>query len=250
MTSIRLENVHVDIPIYGRGTNSLKQTFLRKATGGKLARNGGLVSVKALDNINLVLGDGDTLGLVGHNGAGKTTLLRVMAGVYPPTQGAIQTYGRISPIFDVSLGMSADATGFENIRICGMIWGLSRQQIEAGIEDIAEFSELGDFLNVPVRTYSAGMLMRLSFAIATLQQPDILLIDEVIGVGDSSFRQKARQRLLTIAKAAHIVVVSSHADDILRQLCKQVLWLKQGTNAMLGPTDEVLAAYRESMAVR
>ena len=250
MTSVRLEHVHVDIPIYGLGANSLKQTVLRKATGGDLNRKGGGVSVKALDDINLVLGDGDTLGLVGHNGAGKTTLLRAMAGVYPPTRGAIHTQGRVSPLLDVSLGMSADATGIENIRICGMLWGLNQRQIADGIEDVTEFSELGNFLNMPVRTYSAGMLMRLSFAIATLQQPDILLIDEVIGVGDSAFMQKARQRLMTIAEAANIVVVSSHADGILRQLCKQVLWMKQGAIAMLGPADEVLAAYRESVLGR
>lgn len=246
MASVVLDNVGVEIPIYGIGAHSLKQTFLRKAAGGAFGNAGSVVTVKALSNINLELSDGDSVGLIGHNGAGKTSLLRTIAGVYPPTQGEVRTSGRISPIFDISLGMSIDATGIENIRICGALWGLAKNEIEDGIADIAAFSELGDYLEVPVRTYSAGMLLRLSFAIATLRQPEILLVDEIIGVGDVSFMEKAQQRLMKIVKGSHILVVSSHSGEIISQLCNQVIWLEQGSVVMHGPAQEVLSAYYEA----
>jgi len=243
MASISLSNASVEIPVFAVGNNSLKTILLRKAVGGRFARAGSNLIVNALNNLNIEIRDGERIGLVGQNGAGKTTLLRVLAGVYPPTSGAVQVIGRVSPMFDISLGMSVDSTGIENVRVCGMLWGLSRAEIADGIEDIIEFTELGDYLNIPVRTYSAGMLLRLSFAIATLRQPEILLIDEIIGVGDASFMAKAKARLDRIASRAQILVVSSHLDDIIRDLCEKAIWLDKGTVAAFGTVNDVLAAY-------
>ena len=243
MAHIALNNASVEIPVYAVGNNSLKTTLLRKAVGGRFGQTGSNLIITALSGIDLEICDGDRVGLIGHNGSGKTTLLRVLAGVYPPTRGEVNVVGRVSPMFDISLGMSIDATGIENVKICGALWGLSRQEIEAGINDIVEFTELGDYLKIPVRTYSSGMLLRLSFAIATLRQPEILLLDEVIGVGDADFMKKAQDRLQKIAGQARILVVSSHSDDIIRRLCTKAIWLTQGTVGAFGEVDAVLGAY-------
>jgi ABC-2 type transport system ATP-binding protein/lipopolysaccharide transport system ATP-binding protein len=150
-------------------------------------------------------------------------------------------------MFDISLGMSPDATGMENIRICGALWGLSQAEIADSIDEIVDFTELGDYLKIPVRTYSAGMLLRLSFAIATLRQPEILLLDEIIGVGDASFMAKAKARLEKLADRARIVVLSSHIDFIIRDFCKKVIWLDKGSIAAFGPVEDVLAAYKATV---
>jgi ABC-type polysaccharide/polyol phosphate transport system ATPase subunit len=247
MASITLSNASVEIPVFAVGNYSLKTTLLRKAVGGKFAHAGSNLMIDALNDVSLELRNGDRIGLVGQNGAGKTTLLRVLAGVYPPTSGAVQIIGRVSPMFDISLGMSPDSTGIENIKVCGALWGLSRAEIAAGIDDIVEFTELGDYLKIPVRTYSAGMLLRLSFAIATLRQPEILLLDEIIGVGDASFMARAKARLDKIVSRAQILVVSSHSDKIIRDLCDKVIWLDKGSLAAFGAVDEVLAAYKASV---
>jgi ABC-type polysaccharide/polyol phosphate transport system ATPase subunit len=247
MASITLSNASVEIPVFAVGNYSLKTTLLRKAVGGKFAHAGSNLMIDALNDVSLELRNGDRIGLVGQNGAGKTTLLRVLAGVYPPTSGAVQIIGRVSPMFDISLGMSPDSTGIENIKVCGALWGLSRAEIAAGIDDIVEFTELGDYLKIPVRTYSAGMLLRLSFAIATLRQPAILLLDEIIGVGDASFMARAKARLDKIVSRAQILVVSSHSDKIIRDLCDKVIWLDKGSIAAFGAVDEVLASYKASV---
>jgi ABC-2 type transport system ATP-binding protein/lipopolysaccharide transport system ATP-binding protein len=247
MASISLRNVSVDIPVFAVGNTSLKTALLRKAVGGKFAHAGSNVIINALNDISIEARDGDRIGLVGHNGAGKTTLLRVLAGVYPPTSGRAETIGRVSPMFDISLGMTPDSTGIENIKVCGALWGLSQAEIAAGIDDVIEFTELDEYLNIPVRTYSAGMLLRLSFAIATLRQPDILLLDEIIGVGDASFMAKAKARLEKIVRQAQILVVSSHSDIIIRDLCEKAIWLDKGHVAAFGAVDDVLAAYKASV---
>jgi ABC-type polysaccharide/polyol phosphate transport system ATPase subunit len=247
MASIILSNACVEIPVFAVGNNSLKTTLLRKAVGGKFAQAGSNLVIDALNDVSIEVRDGERIGLVGQNGAGKTTLLRVMAGVYPPTSGTVHVTGRVSPMFDISLGMSPDSTGIENIKVCGALWGLSRAEIAEGIDDIFEFTELGDYLKIPVRTYSAGMLLRLAFAIATLRQPEILLLDEIIGVGDASFMAKAKARLQKIVSRAQILVVSSHSDHIIRDLCEKAIWLDKGSIAAFGAVDEVLAAYKASV---
>jgi ABC-2 type transport system ATP-binding protein len=247
VASITLSNASVEIPVFAVGNNSLKTTLLRKAVGGRFAQTGSNLIINALNDVSMKARDGDRIGLVGQNGAGKTTLLRVLAGVYPPTSGKVQVIGRVSPMFDISLGMSPDSTGMENIRVCGALWGLSRAEIAAEIDDIVEFTELGDYLKIPVRTYSAGMLLRLSFAIATLRQPEILLLDEIIGVGDARFMAKAKARLAKIVDRAQILVVSSHSDSIIRDFCEKVIWLDKGIVAAYGPVDDVLAAYKATV---
>jgi ABC-type polysaccharide/polyol phosphate transport system ATPase subunit len=243
MSTIQLKNVSVDIPIYDVANSSLRKTILGRAVGGRFSEVGSHVIVRALKNISFEANDGDRIGIVGQNGSGKTTLLRALSGVYTPTSGQVFVSGRVSPMFDASLGMAADATGLENIRICGTLWGLSRQQIEASLDDITQFTELGDYLKMPVRTYSQGMLLRLAFAIATVREPDIFLIDEVIGVGDANFYQKAFARLLALVQKSRILFVASHANAIIRQLCNKAIWLHSGTLIAYGDVESVLAAY-------
>lgn len=247
MAEITVEHAFVEIPVQGVGGDSLKTLLLRRAVGGRLAKTGSGVLVSALSDISFEARDGDRIGLVGHNGAGKTSLLRMLAGVYPPTRGRVRVTGRISPMLNVSLGMSHEATGIENVRICGALWGLSREEIDASLDEVVQFTELGDYLNMPVRTYSSGMLMRLAFAIATMRQPEVLLIDEVIGTGDAAFVEKARARLERIAIDARILVLSSHSPAILEQLCNRAIWLKEGAIAAHGSLDEILPAYAEAM---
>jgi ABC-2 type transport system ATP-binding protein/lipopolysaccharide transport system ATP-binding protein len=206
------------------------------------------VSVSALKNISFEARHGDRIALVGNNGSGKSTLLRVLSEVYPPTRGSIEIIGRISPLFDATLGMSMDATGWDNIHMCGRLWGLTRSQVEESIPDIVEFTELGDYLSVPVRTYSTGMMLRLAFAIATVRAPEVMLIDEVIGVGDLRFFAKAFARLRSVVERSSILFVASHADDILRQLCNKAIWLQNGSLMAYGEINEVIAAYRGAAA--
>jgi ABC-type polysaccharide/polyol phosphate transport system ATPase subunit len=172
-------------------------------------------------------------------------LLRALADVYPPTSGTIDVKGRVSTMFDATLGMYEDSTGFENVRVSGILWGLSRAEIQASMDDIIQFTELGDYLNLPLRTYSTGMKLRLAFAIATLRSPDILLLDEVIGVGDAGFYQKAHSRLQSLVSRSRILVVASHADTIIQQLCNKAIWLRNGELVAYGDVGEILDAYRK-----
>jgi ABC-type polysaccharide/polyol phosphate transport system ATPase subunit len=243
MPTIELSDVSVDIPVYDVAGSSLRRALLGRAVGGRFAESGTHVVVKALKNITFDAHDGDRVGLVGQNGSGKTTLLRVLSGVYPPTTGSVSVSGRVSPMFDTNLGMADDATGFENVRISGALWGLTRRQIDASMDDIIQFTELGDYLKMPVRTYSQGMHLRLAFAIATLREPDILLLDEVIGVGDAGFYQKAFARLLNLVQKSRILFVASHANEMIRRLCNKAIWLHKGSLIIYGDVDKVLNAY-------
>jgi ABC-2 type transport system ATP-binding protein/lipopolysaccharide transport system ATP-binding protein len=168
----------------------------------------------------------------------------VLSSVYPPTAGRVYVNGHVSPMFDATLGMNMDATGYENIYMSGTIWGLSRAQITSSIDEIVEFTELGEYLDVPVRTYSNGMMLRLAFAIATVRDPEIMLIDEVIGVGDQKFFSKAFARLQGVVQRSQILFVASHSDDILRLLCNKAIWLEHGTLMQYGDFETVVAAYR------
>jgi ABC-2 type transport system ATP-binding protein/lipopolysaccharide transport system ATP-binding protein len=248
VASIVVKNVSVDIPIYDVSSASLRKMVLSRAIGGRFAQAGSHVSVSALKNISFEAHHGDRVALVGNNGSGKSTLLRVLSEVYPPTTGSVEVTGRISPLFDATLGMTMDANGWDNIRMCGRLWGLTRAQVEQSIPDIVEFTELGDYLSVPVRTYSTGMVLRLAFAIATVRAPDVLLIDEVIGVGDLKFFAKAFDRLQGVVERSSILFVASHADDILRLLCNKAIWLQNGTLMAYGEINEVIAAYRGAQA--
>ncbi len=244
MTAIYVRDVSVDIPVYDVGASSLRSAMLTRTVGGRFAKAGSHVIVNALKNVSFEAHDGDRVALVGNNGSGKSTLLRVLSDVYPPTRGEVRVEGRVSPMFDAMLGMSMDATGIENIRICGRIWGLTAAETENSIADITEFTELGDYLDVPVRTYSTGMMLRLAFAIATARNPEILLLDEIIGVGDAAFFGKAFNRLKSVVQRSRILFVASHADAILKLLCNKALWLQQGSLIEFGDIDDVIASYR------
>ncbi len=243
MAAIIVKDLSVDIPIFDVASASLKKLVLRKAIGGQVAQEGSHVVINALKSVSFEAHDGDRIGLVGSNGSGKTTLLRVLAGIYPPASGLVEVDGRVSPMFDNSLGMNMDATGLENVRICGMLWGLTPRQIEGSIDDIADFTELGSYLSMPVRTYSTGMQLRLAFAIVTARDPEILLLDESIGVGDANFFQKAQARLQRFISRSRILIIASHADPIIRQFCDKALWLHNGTLMDCGDVDAVLTAY-------
>jgi ABC-2 type transport system ATP-binding protein len=242
LVAIIFDDVSVDIPIYDISRASLKKTLLGRTIGGRFAQSGSHVTVKALKNLTFEAHDGDRIALVGDNGSGKSTLLRVASKVYPPTGGRVAITGNISPMFDAMLGMNMDATGLENIQIAGTIWGLTRAQIKNCVDDIVEFTELGDYLKVPVRTYSNGMMLRLAFAIATARDPEILLIDEIIGVGDAGFFSKAFGRLRRFAQRSRILIIASHTDELIRQLCDKAIWLSQGSLVRYEEIETVLAA--------
>jgi homopolymeric O-antigen transport system ATP-binding protein len=239
MSSIRLENVTVDFPIYSSSNRSVKQLVLSVGTGGRIAREAGKrIIVRALENISLEVKDGDRLGLIGPNGSGKTTLLRVMAGVYEPVQGSYWCDGRITPLFDPQLGMDIEATGFENIIVRGLYMGMRREEIEAKLPEIAAFTELGDYLAMPVRTYSSGMMLRLAFAVSTCVAPEILLMDEWIAVGDPGFLAKAQRRMDEFVTQSSILVLATHNWDLLTQVCNRVIQLDSGhIKAMGTPAD-------------
>ena len=242
MVAIILDDVSIDIPIYDVSRASLRKALLGRTIGGRFAQSGSHVTVNALKNICFEAHDGDRIALVGDNGSGKSTLLRVASRVYPPTSGRISIVGNISPLFDATLGMSMDATGLENIQIAGTIWGMTRAEVKNSVDDITEFTELGDYLKVPVRTYSNGMMLRLAFAIATARDPEILLIDEIIGVGDATFFGKAFTRLQRLAQRSRILMVAAHQDDLLCRLCEKAIWLNRGNLVLYDNIQSVLAA--------
>jgi ABC-type polysaccharide/polyol phosphate transport system ATPase subunit len=248
VAAIFLKNVGIDIPIYDVSQASLKKALLGRTIGGRFAQSGTFLTVNALKNLNFEAHDGDRIALVGDNGAGKSTLLRVIAHVYPPSSGSVHVVGKVSPMFDTTLGINMDATGLENIQIAGTIWGMTRAQIKNNIDDIIDFTELGDYLKIPIRTYSTGMLLRLAFAIATVRDPEILLIDEVIGVGDAGFFEKAFARLLKLVERSRILMVAAHQDDILRRLCNKAVWLSHGSLVAYGEIESVLTARRNQNA--
>ena len=243
-----LREVALDIPIFDVSARSLKKRVMRLGRRNRIAEDStGIVVVRALKGVNLRLTAGDRLGLIGHNGAGKSTLLRVMAGIYVPTAGDVSITGKAVPLLDISLGMDDQSSGRQNIRLRGLLLGMSDEEIEAKTEDIAEFTELGDYLDLPLRTYSSGMRVRLAFAISTAVEADILLLDEVLGVGDASFQEKANKRLQDLHARAEIVVLAIHSSDTIRKTCNKVLWIERGKVKMFGKVDEVVSAYDKHM---
>jgi ABC-2 type transport system ATP-binding protein/lipopolysaccharide transport system ATP-binding protein len=243
-TELTLQNVSVSFPIYQGGSRSLKKRLLFRGTGGQIASDANhRLVVEALRNVTLSLTAGDRVALVGSNGAGKTTLLRVMAGVYEPFAGDVISCGRISPMFDISLGIDSEISGYDNIRLRGLILGLTADEIETRMPDIVEFTELGDYLDIPVRTYSSGMMTRLTFAVATCFSPEILLMDEWIMAGDAGFLAKAQHRIRSFVERANILVLASHSLEICRQWCTKAVWMERGEIKMQGDIETVLAAY-------
>lgn len=248
MASLNVKNVSLDYPLVGIGHRSLKNQLLRAATGGVISSGGRIPVVQALRNICFDLQEGDRLGLIGHNGAGKSTLLKVLAGIYEPTTGVVVAEGKIVSTLNISLGMEVEATGIENIIIRGLLLGMRRSEIDKKIDEIAEFTELGEYLDMPVRIYSSGMLTRLAFATVTSMDSDILLMDEVIGTGDAAFIEKAERRLGEFINRSKIVALASHSNDMIRKFCTKAVLLEHGCSVAIGPVDEMLALYELRVA--
>lgn len=247
MASITLHQVDVDFPVFTSRSRGLLNLLFRYAKQEQRRVEAvGLsgVMVHALTNLSLQLDPGARLGLVGRNGAGKTTLLRVLSGAYEPSAGHILTEGRISSLTDIMLGMDLDASGYDNIVLRGIVMGLNRRQSIELIPDIEAFTELGDYLALPVRAYSQGMLLRLAFAVSTAVTPDILLMDEMIGAGDARFLQKAQERISNLIDRVSILVVASHNEAILKEFCKTGLFLDEGRIVYSGTIEKCLEMYR------
>lgn len=241
--SIETQNAYVDFPIFDAKTRSLKKAFLGKA-GGAIGRNDSdVVVVEALRDITLSLKEGDRVGLVGHNGAGKSTLLRLLSGIYEPTRGSALVRGRVAPVFDLGVGMDPEISGYENILIRGMFMGMTRKQMLAKVDEIAEFTELGEYLNMPLRTYSTGMRVRIALGVVTSIDPEILLLDEGIGAVDADFMKKARTRLQALVERSGILVFASHSNEFLAQLCDRAIWIDHGQIRMSGGIEEVVRSY-------
>lgn len=228
-SSIVAEGIVVEFPIYENSHRSLKKAVLNLTTGGRIGQDAGRHTVvRALDDLNFCFSDGERIGLVGHNGSGKTTLLRTLTGVYEPVRGRLRVRGRIASLLDVSMGLDPDATGFENIYLRGILDGLKPARIRSKVDEIADFSDLGDYLNLPVRTYSSGMMLRLAFSMSTSIEADILIMDEWLSVGDADFKAKAAQRLEMLVGNASIVVIASHEPALVQRVCTRKISLEHG----------------------
>ncbi len=245
-SSINVDNLSIDYPILGVNGRSFKRHLLKISTGGLINVSESKVVIKALRNVSFKLEHGDRLALVGHNGAGKSTLLRTLAGIYKAKQGVVETTGKISTLLNLSFGMSEFATGYENITIRCLMLGIARSQLKRITKEIEVFSELGDFLKMPIKTYSNGMRLRLAFALSTAFNAEILLIDEAVGAGDKSFREKAHFRLKNFVKSAHILVLASHSPQLASQFCNKALWLEHGQVKAFGDFEQVNKAYMQS----
>jgi len=241
---IEFNNACVDFPIYNANSRSLKNRLLNVATGGQLNTDAqGRVLVRALEGLTFTLNDGDRIGIVGHNGAGKSTLLRLLSGVYFPSAGSVKIEGEVGSLIDISLGIDHEATGRENIYIRGSLLGMSRKTISTQMEEIIEFSELGDFIDMPVRTYSTGMHLRLAFAVSTIVQPEILLMDEWLSVGDEGFKLKAKLRMNDLVRKTNILIIASHSKEQILQTCNRAIWLEHGKIVMDDDAAKVAEAY-------
>ena len=243
---VSLDRVMISFPVYQGGSRSLKKRVLFHGSAGRIGRDASdQVVIEALRDVSLVLAAGDRVALIGANGAGKTTLLRAIAGIYEPVHGEVVTRGRISPMFDINLGIDADLSGFDNIRLRALLLGLAPAEIERRLPEIVEFTELGDYLEMPVRTYSAGMILRLSFAVATCFEPEILLMDEWILAGDAHFMSKAEARVRSFVERARVMVLASHNLELCSRWCTKGIWLDQGSVREQGPIDQVVKRYRD-----
>ena len=247
MPYIALENVFVEFPVKVR-SNGISQRKLGNArsVGGRIVREAGRVHVRALDDISLTVESGQRLGVIGHNGAGKSTLLRVLAGIIGPTRGTVSAEGKIACIFSTSAGMNGNATGLENIFLRGLMLGLSRNEIESRVHEIADLCGLGEFLHLPINTYSAGMRARLAFAITTSIDPEILILDEWIGAGDQQFSSTAKEKVISMVEQSSLLILASHRRKTIEDYCDRAVWLVHGRITASGTPSEVFDAYEEA----
>ncbi|MBS0988159.1 ABC transporter ATP-binding protein [Acetobacter okinawensis] len=243
MTFLDVSNVSIDFPLYHSDSRSLKKTILKSTSARFSSDTKNRTSLLALKDISFTLNPNDRLGLVGSNGAGKTTLLRTLSGIYQPRQGEITIDGRITSLLDPNQGMNMDLTGRENILLRSCFLGLNKKETHDFSEDVINFSGLNEFIELPIRSYSSGMVVRLGFAMATAFAPEILLMDEWILAGDAAFLDKARDRVENMVSAAKILVLASHSANILEEWCNRLIWLENGAIKMDGSPAEVFEAY-------
>jgi lipopolysaccharide transport system ATP-binding protein len=244
MATINFDRVDVEFPIFNANGRSLTSRLLEKATGGTLDKDpSGRVLVHALEGVSFSVNDGERVGLLGGNGAGKSTLLRTISGVYEPTSGTATVSGQVGTLIDINLGINPEATGRENIFVRGALLGMNKKQILEHFQEIVDFSELGDFIEMPVRTYSSGMQLRLAFSVSTIIRPDILLMDEWLSVGDERFKEKIRLRLESLVDSTKILVIASHSRELVERLCNRVIWLDKGQIKLDAETKIVTEAY-------
>jgi ABC-type polysaccharide/polyol phosphate transport system ATPase subunit len=245
MTWLKVNKLSMDIPILGE--KSLRRTLVKNPLGGNInSSNNQRISIRALDDLSFQLTSGDRLAILGHNGAGKTSLLRALAGIYKPRIGTIEYSGKLIPLFNMSLGIEPDLSGYENIFIISTFMGMARKEIEQKIDEIIKFTDLGDFIYLPVKTYSAGMLTRLSFAVATSTEPNILLLDEQIGAGDSNFTHKVEQRLEGFYSSIDIIILASHSNQLLKKICTKGMILEKGKIISYGEIDTIVEQYESN----
>ena len=229
LASIVADQVRIEYPILQSTNRSLKRRFVSAATGGRIAHDArDHIVVTALNDVSLTISEGERVALVGHNGSGKTTLLRTIAGVYQPVSGMLEVRGTLSTLFDISTGFDPEATGRENVVLRGLVMGLSRAQIAERIDDVREFSGLGDYFDLPVRIFSSGMLLRLAFSVATSVQRDIVLMDEWLAVGDAEFSERAEKRLHDHLHSKSILILATHSEDLVRRVCNRRIELNHG----------------------
>jgi ABC-type polysaccharide/polyol phosphate transport system ATPase subunit len=225
-----------------QATPTFKETIVRLGRGQRVVRE-----VKALQEVSFDVQHGTVLGIIGHNGAGKSTLLRAIAGILPPNQGSVEVRGRVSTLLALGVGFNGYLTGRENVILGGLAAGLSREQVEDKFEEIAAFADLGDFIDMPMRTYSSGMYSRLAFSVAVNMDPDILLIDEALSAGDTKFKRRASAKMSEIMNTARTMLLVSHGLGTIKDLCNDCLWMDHGHLMMRGTPDDCVAAYNESV---
>ena len=244
MNFFKLNNVCVDVPVYNVNSRSIKKKLINSLGHNKIFQDqNGIKMVQALKNINIDINSGDRLGLIGPNGAGKSTLLRVLGGVYSPTNGSISSKGKVSSLIDLTLGMDVEASGIENIYRQGELFEISKKIIDKNIDDIINFSELKEFIELPVRTYSAGMIFRLGFSVLTFLQPEILIMDEWIAVGDNNFSKKVNERLKVILEKTKVFIIASHSKDLILYVCNRVVWIENGSIRLDGSPKKLCDLY-------
>ena len=242
---IEVEHVTMKFRMSDEPLNSLKEVFTT-AVKGKLRFNEFL----ALDDVSFVLEKGKTLGLIGKNGTGKSTTLKLISGILKPTSGSIRTYGNIVPMLELGAGFDLELTGKENIYLNGAILGYSKEYLESKYDEIVDFAEIRDFIDMPIRNYSSGMMARLAFSIASVVQPEILIVDEILAVGDVAFQEKSFNRMKELMSGGATVLFVSHDLEKIEEMCDKVIWLNKGKVVMFGDTDEVCTAYKKATGIK
>jgi len=243
---INLKNVDLEYIVGGVYSQSFKNQLFNTLTGGKIVQNKNFITIKALNNLNINIENGQRIGLIGANGAGKTSFLKLIAGIYQPTSGELNIKGKVLSTISPYCGVEPDATGIENIYTIALLNGLKKQDIKNKIDDICDFSELGDYLYMPTRVYSSGMLTRLVYSVITSIDADILVMDEIIGVNDATFIEKSSQRLRKFIDKSKILFLASHSEGILRNVCNKCIFLKNGSIEDYGNIEDILNKYNQS----